>query len=119
MWLAEAHDEARTTLVEVARPIIARLRESVDETVLIARCRGDFALRVDRVESTRPVSLQFDREQPMALLSPTKRCGRCARPVSAGPVGRPFRVSGNHRADPPRGQVDCRSRYRGAGVQID
>ncbi|WP_328393745.1 IclR family transcriptional regulator [Nocardia sp. NBC_00416] len=67
--LAEAHDEARNTLVEVARPIITRLRDTVDETVLVARRRGDFAFCVDRVESTRPVSLQFDRGQPMALHS--------------------------------------------------
>ncbi|WP_189094344.1 IclR family transcriptional regulator [Nocardia jinanensis] len=67
--LAEAHDEARDTLADVARPIITRLRDTADETVLIARRRGDFAFCVDRVESTRPVSLQFDRGQPMALHS--------------------------------------------------
>ena len=65
--LAGAADAAQTPLGPVALPIITRLRDEIDETVLVARRTGDVVHCLERVESRRPVRLQFDRGQAMDL----------------------------------------------------
>src|SRR5690606_2684690 len=52
---------------EVARPVMTRLRDEIGETVLIARRAGTSAYCVERVESLKPVRLQFDPGQAMDL----------------------------------------------------
>lgn len=65
--LARACDAAQVPLADVAVPVMARIREQIDETVLVARRGGTSAYCVDRVESRRPVRLQFDPGQAMDL----------------------------------------------------
>ena len=65
--LAAACEAARPPLMDIALPYITRIRDEIDETVLIARRSGDAVYCVDRVESRRPVRLQFDRGQAMSL----------------------------------------------------
>lgn len=65
--LAGAADAARTPLGPLALPVITRLRDEIDETVLVAVRTGEVAHCVERVESRRPVRLQFDRGQAMDL----------------------------------------------------
>ncbi|WP_110241862.1 IclR family transcriptional regulator [Nocardioides gilvus] len=65
--LSRACEAAQAPLAEVALPEMTRLRDEIGETVLIARRGGTSAYCVDRVESQRPVRLQFDRGQAMDL----------------------------------------------------
>lgn len=67
--LARAAEAARGNLAEVSLPVMTRLRDAFDETVLVARRGGQAAYCVDRVESRRPVRLQFDQGQAMDLHS--------------------------------------------------
>jgi DNA-binding IclR family transcriptional regulator len=65
--LARAVEAGQTSLVEVAGPVMTQARDLIDETVLVSQRRGDYAYCLDRVESRRPVRLQFDRGQAMPL----------------------------------------------------
>ena len=65
--LAEASRAGRAPLIEIGSPLMEALAEAIDETVLIVRRSGFQAYCIDRVESTRPVRLQFNRGQAMAL----------------------------------------------------
>lgn len=65
--LARAAEAAQAPLVDVALPVMTRLRDEIDETVLIAQRSGTTVFCVDRVESRQPVRLQYDRGQPMPL----------------------------------------------------
>ncbi|MFC6153718.1 IclR family transcriptional regulator [Nocardioides yefusunii] len=65
--LARAAEAAQGPLAEVSVPVMERLRTEFDETVLVARRGGGAVYCVDRVESRRPVRLQFDRGQAMDL----------------------------------------------------
>lgn len=65
--LAKACEAAQAPLAEIALPIMTRVRDAIDETVLIARRGGAAAYCVDRVECRRPVRLQFDKGQAMSL----------------------------------------------------
>ncbi|MEU0482485.1 IclR family transcriptional regulator [Streptosporangium sp. NPDC006013] len=65
--LGRACEAARAPLTEAALPVITRVRDEIDETVLIARSGGEAAYCVERAESRRPVRLQFDKGQPMPL----------------------------------------------------
>lgn len=65
--LVDAYLATRAGLVDVALPIMTRLRDEIGETVLLARRVGDFAFCIDRVESLESVRLQFDRGQAMSL----------------------------------------------------
>lgn len=67
--LARAAEAAQGPLAEVSLPVMERLRAAFDETVLVARRGGQAAYCVDRVESRRPVRLQFDQGQAMDLHS--------------------------------------------------
>jgi DNA-binding IclR family transcriptional regulator len=67
--LNAAADAGRTTLIEAAHPHLITLRDSVDETVLLARRGGDHAYCVAREESSHPVRLQFAVGQAMPLHS--------------------------------------------------
>ncbi len=81
--LARAAEAAQGPLAELAVPAMTRLRDRFDETMLVARRGGQAAYCVDRVESRRPVRLQFDRGQAMDLHS-----GALARILlSAMPAG--------------------------------
>jgi DNA-binding IclR family transcriptional regulator len=65
--LADAAAAGRSGLLDVAMPVMTQLRDTVGETVLLARRAGESAFLVDRVESRHPVRLQFMRGQAMAL----------------------------------------------------
>lgn len=65
--LARASQAGQAPLAEVALPVMTRVRDQFDETILIARRGGTSAYCVDRVESRRPVRLQFERGQAMSL----------------------------------------------------
>ncbi|GLY29645.1 IclR family transcriptional regulator [Kineosporia sp. NBRC 101731] len=65
--LQGALDAGTSALRDVAMPIMLRVRDQIDETVLIARRGGEYAYCVDRVESRHPVRLQFQRGEAMAL----------------------------------------------------
>lgn len=65
--LSDAANAARTPIGEVALPVLMRLRDAIDETVLVSRRDGWSVYAVQRVESRQPVRLQFDRGQAMAL----------------------------------------------------
>lgn len=65
--LARACEAAQAPLAEVALPVMTRLRDRIGETVLVARRGGTAAYCVERVESQRPVRLQFDPGQAMDL----------------------------------------------------
>lgn len=65
--LAKACEAAQAPLAQIALPVMTRVRDEVDETVLIARRGGMSAYCIDRVESRRPVRLQFDQGQAMSL----------------------------------------------------
>lgn len=67
--LAGAHAASRSDILDVAVPIMTRLRDDIGETVLVARRAGDFAYCVERVESEQAVRLQFRRGQAMSLHS--------------------------------------------------
>lgn len=67
LGLASACEAAQAPLAETALPVMTRLRDEIGETVLIARRGADAAYCVERVESLRPVRLQFDRGQAMDL----------------------------------------------------
>jgi len=62
-----AAEAARSTLETLALPVMTRIRDSIDETVLLARRMGDSAIAVERVESLQPVRLQFDVGRRMML----------------------------------------------------
>lgn len=65
--LARANAAAQVSLEQASLPVMRELRDAFDETVLVARRGGDAAYCVDRVESRRPVRMQFDRGQAMTL----------------------------------------------------
>ncbi len=65
--LSDAADAARPPIGDVALPVLMRLRDEIDETVLVSRRDGWSVYTVQRVESRKPVRLQFDRGQAMAL----------------------------------------------------
>ncbi|MET4637297.1 DNA-binding IclR family transcriptional regulator [Mycetocola sp. 2940] len=65
--LAAAAGAARAPLGEAALPVLLRLRDAIDETVLVARRSGWRVFTVDRVESRKPVRLQFEPGQAMNL----------------------------------------------------
>lgn len=65
--LARAAQHGRSSLEDVAIPVLTRIRDATNETVLIARRHRDYAYCVDRIESRQPVRLQFERGQPMSL----------------------------------------------------
>ncbi|WP_244929229.1 IclR family transcriptional regulator [Nocardioides sp. W7] len=69
LGLAKACEAAQRPLEVVALPVMHKLRADFDETVLVARRSGTAAYCVERVESERPVRLQFDRGQAMSLHS--------------------------------------------------
>lgn len=65
--LAEAARVARDPLAETSVDVMVRLRDLIDETVLVSRRSGWFSYCVERVESRQPVRLQFERGQAMSL----------------------------------------------------
>lgn len=65
--MARSVEGARAELVRVARPHLVALRDEIGETVLVCRRGGAFVYCVDRVESQRPVRLQFDPGQAMPV----------------------------------------------------
>jgi len=65
--LAAAASAARAPLGEVALPVLERLRDTIDEAVLVARRIGWHAFTVARAESRKPVRLQFEPGQAMSL----------------------------------------------------
>ena len=65
--LAHAAQQGRSSLEDIAIPVLTRIRDRVDETVLVARRSRNSAYCVERVESRKPVRLQFHRGQPMSL----------------------------------------------------
>ncbi len=67
LTLAAAAEQAGASLEGVALPVMTRIRDLTGETVLISRRNKSFVYCVDRVESEKPVRLQFDRGQPMSL----------------------------------------------------
>jgi len=65
--LQGALDSGQAALRDLAMPVLTRVRDRIDETVLIARRGGEHAYCIDRVESTHPVRLQFQRGEAMPL----------------------------------------------------
>lgn len=65
--LQGALDAGQAALRDIAMPVLTRVRDQIDETVLIARRGGEHAYCIDRVESTHPVRLQFQRGEAMPL----------------------------------------------------
>jgi DNA-binding IclR family transcriptional regulator len=65
--LAAAASAARAPLAELAMPVLNRLRDTFDETVLLARRIGWHVFTVARAESRKPVRLQFEPGQAMRL----------------------------------------------------
>lgn len=65
--LGEAARYRHEPIADVALPVMARLRDAVDETVLLAVRSGDHALAVRRLESREPVTLQFAEGRPMPM----------------------------------------------------
>lgn len=77
--LAGAARAGSAPLWAVAKPVLQRIRDAVDETALIARRSGWRVYTVDRVESHRPVRLQFEAGQAMEL-----HAGALSRVLLAG-----------------------------------
>lgn len=67
--LAEAARAGRPPLAERVQPIIERIRDSIDESVFLARRAGWTVIMVAREESRSPVRLQFEPGRPMLLHS--------------------------------------------------
>ena len=65
--MARAARAAWGGVERVARPVLERLASQTGETALLIKRSNTAAVCVDRVESSRPVRLQFDPGQPMAL----------------------------------------------------
>lgn len=65
--LAGAANAVSTPLVELALPVLMRLRNTFDETVIVARRSGLRVFTLSRVESQKPVRLQFGPGQAMSL----------------------------------------------------
>lgn len=65
--LARAAQQGRSSLEDVSMPVMTRIRDAINETVLIARRYRDYVYCVERVEARQPVRLQFERGQPMSL----------------------------------------------------
>ncbi|MGL3149022.1 IclR family transcriptional regulator [Microbacterium sp. A82] len=65
--LSAAAEAARSTIETIALPVMNRIRDEVDETVLLARRGGLHAYSIERVESRQPVRMQFDIGQAMLL----------------------------------------------------
>lgn len=65
--LAGAAKAAGRPLAEAAADVLLRLRDEIGETVLVARRGGWRVFTVDRVESRKPVRLQFEPGQAMTL----------------------------------------------------
>lgn len=62
-----AAEAGRSTLEAIALPVMTRIRDEVDETVLLSRRGGMHAFSIERVESRQPVRMQFDIGQAMLL----------------------------------------------------
>ncbi len=93
-----AAEAGRSALETLAVPVMTRIRDEIDETVLLARRVGDSAIAVERVESQQPVRLQFDvgRRMPLhrgsmarLLLAALPRSERDAYFAAQFPEGRP------------------------------
>lgn len=70
VWLRLADVKRRQlNLREIAAPIMQRMRDSVDETVILAVCRGHRRVNIDYVESTQAIRriTQFGYEAPLHL----------------------------------------------------
>ncbi len=65
--LAAAARADHEPLLAAAHPVMVRLRDAFDETVLLARRGGMHVYCMDRVESRQPVRLQYERGQAMPL----------------------------------------------------
>lgn len=65
--LAAASSAVRVPIAAAASPVIARIRDEIGETVLVARRSGWRVFTVERAESNRPVRLQFEHGQAMSL----------------------------------------------------
>ncbi|SDG05136.1 transcriptional regulator, IclR family [Lentzea fradiae] len=65
--LGEAARVRRDVISDVALPVMARLREAVDENVLLAVRSGDHVLAVRKLESRSPVRMRFGEGRPMPL----------------------------------------------------
>ncbi|WP_152447948.1 IclR family transcriptional regulator [Nocardiopsis alkaliphila] len=67
MGMARAARAAWGGVERLARPVLERLALETGETALLVKRSHTAAVCVDRAESRRPVRLQFDPGQPMAL----------------------------------------------------
>lgn len=65
--LGEAARPRHDVISDIALPVMARLRDAVDETVLLAVRSGDHVLAVRRLESRSPVAMRFHEGRPMPL----------------------------------------------------
>jgi len=61
--------EASETLVDVADPIMRRLSEQADETVILVRLIAGAAVCVHRIESRHRLRISFEPGQPVSLES--------------------------------------------------
>lgn len=67
--LADAASAGRTSLEEVARPLMQQIRDSTGETVFLARRVGSSVYCIERLDSPQPIRLQLDRGRPLPLHS--------------------------------------------------
>lgn len=58
---------AANGIIEIARPVIQRMRDQTGESALLVRRFNDSAVCVDRVESGQPIRLSFEPGQPLPL----------------------------------------------------
>lgn len=65
--MSHAVRAARGTLGDIAAPVLRRLRDTIDETVLVGRRIGWNVFTVAREDSRKPVRLQFEEGQAMQL----------------------------------------------------
>lgn len=65
--LSEASRASRPPLEDVAEPVLRRLRDTIDETILLGRRSGSHVYTLARAESRKPVRLQFEPGQAMRL----------------------------------------------------
>lgn len=100
--LAAAAEAGRSTLEAIALPVMTRIRDEINETVLFARRVGDSAITIERVETQQPIQLRFDVGQrtPLyrgamarVLLAALPREERDAYLAATFPGGRPEELS--------------------------
>ena len=65
--LSDAAVKARVPLGEAALPVLTQLRDATNETAFVSQRSGWFAYLVERVETTHPVRLLFERGQAFPL----------------------------------------------------